>query len=355
MEATANEMFQQLVQTLYASHLHFYLSETPFSAQICIRKKFLKDRPTTNASSTGFNSRNETAFNQITELQKKVESSDEIINILESKLEEAESKVLKAFNDKKIEIDTLKNSIKKSDQEVRNLRKDLNDERKLLKEKERNIQKLELKCEKLVNDSKNVKTELIKVKNENKKLLKSKQPSKKVLVPNPEPKASEIMDEEKSVDAENDSNHNLQPAVLSEQCSTPPVRPAGSPSRTLQEVAKCVTTTPVQLASMARNNLSPALPAPVAHACSPHTPPGTPPPRRSPSSVSTLTPTSTVTTGTCGVPLQTSAIIDSTSQPRPADSTSTVSRALPITEDYIAGINQLDLGPRVNDLSKMFQ
>ena len=135
MEATANEMFQQLVQTLYASHLHFYLSETPFSAQICIRKKFLKDGPTSNASPTGFNSLNETAFIQIKELQKKVESSDEIINILESKLEEAESKVLKAFNDKKIEIDTLKNSIKKSDQEVRNLRKDLNDERKLLKEK----------------------------------------------------------------------------------------------------------------------------------------------------------------------------------------------------------------------------
>ena len=106
---------------------------------------------------------------------------------------------------------------------------------------------------------------------------------------------------------------------------------------------------------MAKNNLSPALPAPVAHACSPHTPPGTPIPRRSPSSVSSLVPTSAVTTGTCGIQLQTSAIIDSTSQPRPADSTSTVSRALPITEDYIAGINQLDLGPRVNDLSKMFQ
>ena len=114
MAATANEMFQRLVQTLYDSHLHFYLSETPFSAQICIRKKFLKDRPISNASST-----DETANNQITELQKKVKSSEEIINILECKLEEAESKVLKAYNDKKIEIDTLKNSIKKSDQELR--------------------------------------------------------------------------------------------------------------------------------------------------------------------------------------------------------------------------------------------
>ena len=106
MAATANEMFQRLVQALYDSHLHFYLSETPFSAQICIQKKFLKDRPTSNASSTGFNSLDETASNQIMELQKKVKSSEEIINILECKLEEAESKVLKAYNDKKIEIDT---------------------------------------------------------------------------------------------------------------------------------------------------------------------------------------------------------------------------------------------------------
>ena len=92
---------------------------------------------------------------------------------------------------------------------------------------------MELKCEKLVNDSKNVKTELNKVKNENKKILRSKQPSKKVLVPNPKPKASEITDKEKSVDAENDSNQNLQPAV-----------------------AKCVTTTPIQLQGVSKKNVT---------------------------------------------------------------------------------------------------
>ena len=73
--------------------------------------------------STGFNSLDETASNQIMELQKKVKSSEEITNILECKLEEAESKILKAYNDKKIDIDTLKNTIKKSDQEVRALKK----------------------------------------------------------------------------------------------------------------------------------------------------------------------------------------------------------------------------------------
>ena len=100
------------------------------------------------------------------------------------------------------------------------------------------------------------------------------------------------------------------------------------------------------------NNLSPAKPPPVTRACSPHTPPGTPPCRRSPSSVSTLVPTSAVIKGT-------SASTDSTLLPRTADATSAASianvRDLRITEDYIVGINQIDLGPRVNDLSTFFE
>ena len=79
----------------------------------------------------------------------------------------------------------------------------------------------------------------------------------------------------------------------------------------------------------------PLLPnVPCTRACSPHTPPGTPP-RRSPSLAAT--------TGTSSA--------DSIPETRPEDSTS--SSALTITEEYIMGINQIDLGPRVNDLSKM--
>ena len=73
---------------------------------------------------------------------------------------------------------------------------------------------------------------------------------------------------------------------------------------------------------------------PSTRACSPHTPPGTPPCRGSPPLA--------ITTGTC-----------STDSTRPEDSTSTSSSTLPITEEYITGINQIDLGPRVNDLSKL--
>jgi len=67
---TAHEMFQQLVQKLYSSHLHFHLTETPFSAQILVRKKFLKD-----GTSTALNFQNEEIGHlndKIVELQKQV-------------------------------------------------------------------------------------------------------------------------------------------------------------------------------------------------------------------------------------------------------------------------------------------
>ena len=170
MKATANEKFQRLVQTLYESHLHFYLQETPFSAQIHIRKKFLKNDRAIPSSTV---CSNETAQNQIMELQKKIENFSQIINILECKLEKAESKALKAYDEKKTEIDILKNSIKKSDHELRNLRKDLDDAHKIVDNKEKNFKKLEEKCENLAADNQNVKTELRKMKNENKRLLKA--------------------------------------------------------------------------------------------------------------------------------------------------------------------------------------
>ena len=52
---------------------------------------------------------------EIRELQKKVENSTDIINILEQKLGQAEAQALKAFEQKKTDIEALKNSLKNSD------------------------------------------------------------------------------------------------------------------------------------------------------------------------------------------------------------------------------------------------
>ena len=128
--------------------------------------------------------------------------------------------------------------------------------------------------------------------------------------------------------------------------STPSVSSVASSKRSIIDSASYSPTT--QTASTARNITSPTPPPPCTRACSPHTPPGTPPSRGSPSPVSIQVPTSDVTTGTCEIPLQTLASTETASQPR-----TTPLHAWPITEDYIAGINQIDLGPRVNDLSKL--
>ena len=185
MTATANEKYRQLVQTLYSSQLHFHLSETPFSAQILLRKKLLKDR--TSESSPSFHLQTETVHTKVLDLQKKLDDSNEIIKILQAKSDQAESKALKVYNEKKLEIEMLKNSIKKCNLEMRNLKKDIDDEKKLVRQKEKIIQKLEHKCDNLITENKHVKTELCKVKNETKKLSKNKntkqQPAKNLPVP----------------------------------------------------------------------------------------------------------------------------------------------------------------------------
>ena len=87
---TPTEVFQQLVQKLYSSRLYFHLSETPFSEQILIRKKFLNARPSTEQTEDVSN-----FTNQILELQEKMKDFSDVIDILEKKLGDAEALALK--------------------------------------------------------------------------------------------------------------------------------------------------------------------------------------------------------------------------------------------------------------------
>ena len=203
-------------------------------------------------------------------------------------------------------------------------------------------------------ENQNLKKELRKVKKENKKLLKNKIYKQEVCAQPPESKIKFNT---------SDSNKNLQ---LKPETGTSPrtsLRPGTpipfspgtspqfassepsptTPSRTQPCTTPDATSGPSVTPTVSRK-LKPRpqppdklpLPpnVPSTPACSPHTPPGTPPCRGSPPLA--------ITTGTC-----------STDSTRPEDSTSTSSSTLPITEEYITGINQIDLGPRVNDLSKL--
>ena len=226
-----HEIFQQLVQKLYSSNLHFHLSETPFSAQILIRKKFLVDK--SGVSSSALDCRNEEVSDlkcKIVELEKKVESSSDTNKILEKKLGQAEIQALKAYEEQKTKIDALKNNIKKNDIETINLTKSLETEQKVVKENNKLIQKLELKCENLAKNNKNMQTELKKVKNENKNLVKNRNYSRDLV---------ETMKSGNLKHTEKDLNQNLPTEKVSQLCSSSlaprapshSTPPNGTPSR----------------------------------------------------------------------------------------------------------------------------
>ena len=133
----ANEIYQQ---KLYSSQLYFHLTETPFSAQILTRKRFLKDGSIqSSATSNLSNAKIINLKNPILELQTKVKNSNDIDDILEKKLGEAEAKAVKIYEEKKIEVAKIKNSVKKGDFLAINLKKNLEAEQKVIKENEKMI------------------------------------------------------------------------------------------------------------------------------------------------------------------------------------------------------------------------
>ena len=117
MTTSASATFQHLVLKLYQSQLHFCLTETPYSAQIFTRKRYLKDQSGPSLLfSSDKNSQNDEIDDlnvQVSELKKTVESSTKIIEILENKIDNAETQALKAFEEKTTEILALKSSLKK--------------------------------------------------------------------------------------------------------------------------------------------------------------------------------------------------------------------------------------------------
>ena len=116
MTTSASATFQHLILKLYQSQLHFCLTETPYSAQIVIRKRYLKDQsgPSVQFSSdkNAENDEIEDLNVEVSELKKTVESSSKIIEILENKVAKAETQALKAFEEKKTEILALKSLLK---------------------------------------------------------------------------------------------------------------------------------------------------------------------------------------------------------------------------------------------------
>ena len=189
MAVSPRDVCQELLNQLRLSNLNFLISETPYSVQICLRKRFLKEAggPDPNLSIRAkthdqnlekqtqlLESENSILKTQIIACEHDKESLSDTVNVLERKLSKAEASALKSFTSKNEEILTLKASLKKQNQEGENNQKDLKSKGKIVKEKDREIYRLQQKNENLESNLNKLKSDIKDVKTENKKLVKGK-------------------------------------------------------------------------------------------------------------------------------------------------------------------------------------
>ena len=178
MTFSASETYQHLIKKLHGSNLHFLLTETPFSAQILIRKRFLKGEL---SPKTDFYSHEASSGNNVGDYERKqIQELQETIESLEQKLAGAEAQSMKAFEEKMIEINALKKALKNGEDEKVTIQKALEAKNRELKERDKLVKKLEQKQENMNINIKNLKSELTKAKSENKKLHRNKSSNTKM-------------------------------------------------------------------------------------------------------------------------------------------------------------------------------
>ena len=193
----AKRTFDNMLEKIQSSNLNFHLTISPFSASISLKKSFIKDKfgnvllpppaPSEDTANqllehehTLLVAENNHLKQELKVLQMTQESSKETIRVLEQKMAHVEASALKAFEERNVNINSLKKSVKTANFESESHKKDLLAQNKFIKEKEKEIYKLENKCENLDANLKRSKGEVHTLKSENVKLLKKQKVFKKV-------------------------------------------------------------------------------------------------------------------------------------------------------------------------------
>ena len=179
MEALAQSVCQQLLSQLKLSNLNYVVTETPYSAQINIRKRFIKELSEANPAFVSDMSVKKLTEENMT-LQAEIECVKTAKNVekdkveaLEGKIHDIEVEASKAHEKAKDENSTLKSIIKKLNTELDHHKSDLNQISKNLKHKEKEVKKFEVKAENLENTVKEVRHENKILKADTKRLEKS--------------------------------------------------------------------------------------------------------------------------------------------------------------------------------------
>ena len=238
------------------------------------------------------------------ELENVIKSNKETIEILEEKIEKAEASALKSFEKSKHDNQTLKTVNKNLNTELESLKRDQNLNIKMIRDKSKEVQKLEVKCDNLESNMRNLKVELKSLKAEKSKLTKQKHPRHSK--PNTISKSSTSKSSSEKIELDANSNQKSVVEEKQNEIATsfpsmvshwmPPSQAPLPPyiSMTIHWTSHLTTSPPISSACSS-SRIPPGSPPSTSPACaltptaacpSPRTPPGTPPPLTSGSTTS---------------------------------------------------------------------
>ena len=134
----ASQALNEILQSVSSSNLNFNVSLTPYSAYITVRKSFIKNfAPPGNSQEVSTTTDDvkqehselkneiEHLLLQLNNTKVEAKTSKDTINILEEKVSKSEAAALKIFEERSLEIVTLKNVLKKKDSEISDFKKQL--------------------------------------------------------------------------------------------------------------------------------------------------------------------------------------------------------------------------------------
>lgn len=309
MMGTPQDSCNYLLQTLRESNLNFLVSETPFSVQICVRKKFVSNAPMQKSSIMS------TDVDLDEKMKSLVNENAELVTILE--------KANKTMEDLKMANEVLHSKVENAEKEVFKVCK----EKKELEAKIKNMKKSD---------------EIAIYKTKVKSLEKSV-------------KAKELL-----VDTAHETIANLEAEMKVLKISK--LKPTGYPASELRKDANenILESFPIEFKSNPNNlnlNIPPSLMLPVSPARegalttlhlssypSPHTPPGSPPKLSKSALSSSLQHVDTV--GTSSPAALSCYFEESPLEPVEVKKTNPDSTSSSISLEYVKRLSKLNLGPR---------
>ena len=192
--STAQEICETLVHQVKTSNLNFILSETPYSVNICLRKRLIKEFSPNNLSvvtnlstSKETNGRKSDLVDENKEMKIKIEnleaeneSNKNVIEVLEGKIAKAEAEVFSYLKESKQlrealektneEAAVLKTVINNFNKEAAKMKNEINHSAKIVKAKDKEIYKLDQKTLNQQNTIRNLKDLVTELKNDKAKL-----------------------------------------------------------------------------------------------------------------------------------------------------------------------------------------